>query len=102
MIRELWKDIPGSNLAALRDNPDFPNNPTNIEVIENFDAPINIDQGYGSKLKGYFVAPETGNYTFFMACSRACELYFSDDEDAKNKSVVISLEKPTVQNQWDK
>ena len=102
IIREVWKNTPGENLTTLKTNPDFPNNPTTIEIIENFDAPFNVESDYGSKLKGYFIAPETGNNTFYMACSRSCELLFSGDEDTKNKTTIILLNKPTWHNQWSK
>ena len=102
IIREVWKDTPGEGISSLVANPDYPNNPTTIEIIENFDAPFNVEKDYGSKLKGYFVAPETGNNTFYLSCSKACELYFSTDEDTRNKTKIISLKKPTWHNQWNK
>ena len=102
LIREVWHDVPGSSMSQLRANPDYPNNPSSIEVIENFDAPFDIEKDYGSKLKGYFVAPETGNYTFYMSCSKSCELYTTGDEDTKNKSKIIELDKATWHNQWNK
>eukprot|EP00795_Rhopilema_esculentum_P005038 gene5038-148_t len=102
LIREVWHDVPGSTMAQLKSNPDYPNNPSSIEVIENFDAPFDMEKDYGSKFKGYFVAPETGNYTFYMSCSKACELYTSRDEDIKNKTKIIELDKATWHNQWNK
>ena len=102
IIREIWRDTPGENLTSLRTNPDYPNNPSTIEIIENFDAPFNVDNDYGSKLKGYFIAPETGNNTFYLSCSKACELFFSSDEEAKNKTRIVTLSKSTWHNQWNK
>ncbi|XP_065639356.1 uncharacterized protein LOC100203426 isoform X12 [Hydra vulgaris] len=102
IIREVWKNLPGENITVLEKNPDYPNNPTTIEIIENFDAPFNVDNDYGSKVKGYFIAPETGNTTFYLSCSKSCKLFFSADEESKNKTVIISLNKPTWHNQWNK
>ena len=102
IIREVWKNLPGENITALEKCPDYPNNPTTIEIIENFDAPFNVDNDYGSKVKGYFIAPETGNTTFYLSCSKSCKLFFSADEESKNKTVIISLDRPTWHNQWNK
>ncbi|XP_057314445.1 uncharacterized protein LOC130655679 isoform X2 [Hydractinia symbiolongicarpus] len=102
IIREVWKNTPGETLKDLKGNSDYPNNPSTIEIIENFDAPFNVENNYGSKLKGYFIAPETGNSTFYLSCSKACELYFSGDDEAKNKTKIVSLSQSTWHNQWNK
>ena len=98
----MWKNTPGEELNKLEDNPDYPNNPSTIEIIENFDAPFNVESNYGSKLKGYFIAPETGNNTFYLSCSRACALYLSKDESGKTKKKILTLDKPTEHNVWNK
>lgn len=98
----MWRKVEGDSLQELKANVDFPNNPTTIEIIQNFDAPFNVDKNYGSKLKGYFIAPETGNSTFQISCSRACELYFSEDEEGKTKEKIIRLNQSTEHNVWNK
>ena len=39
----------------------------------------------GERLRGYFVAPVTGNYYFWLAANNAAELWVSDDNQAINK-----------------
>ena len=48
----------------LTSNPNFPNNPSSIEVLDKFDAPHNVDDNYGSRIRGFFKAPETGYYRY--------------------------------------
>lgn len=62
LIREVWKDLGGYQVSDLTSNSNFPNNPSSIEVIDNFDAPFNVEDNYGSRLRGFFIAPETGHY----------------------------------------
>ena len=38
-----------------------------------------------SRLRGYFTAPTTGNYYFWIAASNAAELWISDDSEPVNK-----------------
>lgn len=102
LIREVWKELPGKSINKLKDDPYYPNDPSLIEIIENFDAPFDIDRDYGSRVKGYFVAPETGNYTFYMSGSQSGELWMSSTESQQNLTKLISLDQATGHNQWNK
>ena len=102
LIREVWKELPGKSISTLKDDPYYPNDPSLIEIIENFDAPFDIDKDYGSRVKGYFVAPETGNYTFYMSGSQSGELWMSSTESQQNLSKLVSMDQPTGHNQWNK
>ena len=62
LIREVWYDIPGYSINDLTSNPNFPSRPSSVEVLDKFDAPFNVDDNYGSRISGYFHAPETGDY----------------------------------------
>ncbi|XP_022799604.1 uncharacterized protein LOC111337536 isoform X3 [Stylophora pistillata] len=102
LIREVWKELPGKSINKLKDDPYYPNDPSLIEIIENFDSPFDIDKDYGSRVKGYFVAPETGNYTFYMSGSQSGELWMSSTESQQNLSKMVSLDQATGHNQWNK
>ncbi|XP_074615208.1 uncharacterized protein LOC141874734 isoform X6 [Acropora palmata] len=102
VIREVWKELPGKSISKLKDDPYYPNDPSLIEIIENFDAPFDIDKDYGSRVKGYFVAPETGNYTFYMSGSQSGELWMSSTERQQNLTKLVSMDQPTGHNQWNK
>jgi hypothetical protein len=64
LVREVWKDMGGYQVSDLTSNPNFPNNPSSVEVLDNFDAPYNVEDNYGSRVRGYFVAPETGDFRY--------------------------------------
>ncbi|XP_078359625.1 uncharacterized protein LOC144644082 isoform X4 [Oculina patagonica] len=102
LIREVWKELPGKSINKLKDDPYYPNDPSLIEIIENFDSPFDIDKDYGSRVKGYFVAPETGNYTFYMSGSQSGELWMSSTESQQNLTKLVSLDQATGHNQWNK
>ena len=56
--------------------------------------------------------PESGNYTFFVACDDTCELWLHTeseehvekikDDESSGKLRLIKLEDRTAHNQWDK
>lgn len=62
LIREVWYNIPGYAIEDLTSNANFPARPSSTEVLDKFDAPFNYDDNYGSRISGYFHAPETGDY----------------------------------------
>lgn len=51
-------------MADLTSNTNFPNNPSSVEVIDNFDAPFNVEDNYGARVRGFFNAPESGYYRY--------------------------------------
>ena len=52
--------------------------------------------------------PESGNYTFFVACDDTCELWLHTesekikDDASSGKLGLIKLDYWTAHNQWDK
>src|SRR4029077_2046069 len=40
---------------------------------------------YGERVRGYFTAPATGNYYFWLAGSDSAQLWISDDSEPVNK-----------------
>ena len=56
--------------------------------------------------------PESGNYTFFVACDDTCELWLHTqrkehvdkikDDEASGKLLLIKLDSWTGHNQWNK
>ena len=105
LLREVWKDLQGKEVKALTGYPYYPNDPSSIEIIENFDSPFNLLTNYGSRVKGYFIPPETGNFTFYLSAGKAAELWIAlNDEDEKNLTKIVGLtsSKGTAHNQWNK
>ena len=46
---------------------------TAVETRESY------DDFYGQTISGYFVAPDTADYKFYLACDRTCQLNLSPD-----------------------
>ena len=102
LIREIWRNIPGSRVSDLRSSAYYPNDPSDIQIIENFDAPFDLDRDYGTKVKGYFIPPETGKYTFFLAGSESAEMWLSENGQESGLKKIVSFTKGSSHNQWNK
>uniref|UniRef100_A0A8C3WBQ6 PKHD1 ciliary IPT domain containing fibrocystin/polyductin n=1 Tax=Catagonus wagneri TaxID=51154 RepID=A0A8C3WBQ6_9CETA len=65
------------------------------QIVPNASAPFGFwskeGQPFRARLSGFFVAPETNNYTFWIQADNQASLYFSHSEDPKSKVKVASI-----------
>lgn len=85
--REVWRGVKGTTITDLATQKDYPNNPSEASIIEDFDAPKNEGDDYGSRIRGYFVAPYTGTYSFSLSGNDEAELFFSGSSREKDKDL---------------
>ncbi|MEA3225971.1 MAG: PA14 domain-containing protein, partial [Planctomycetota bacterium] len=90
IVREWWFDISGSNVTNLTSDARYPNSPDGSEFVSYFQGPANWAEQYGSRLRGWLFAPETGNYTFLIEAQDEGEIRLSTDEDPANAVMIAS------------
>jgi hypothetical protein len=78
--REIWTNISGVNIS------DIPaNNPADITLgYASLDV-TNYGDNYAERIRGYFTAPATANYYFWIAGSDSAQLWISDDNEPADK-----------------
>ncbi len=62
----------------------------------------NYGANYGERIRGYFTAPVTGNYYFWIAGSDSAQLWISDDNNQVNQVLrawVTPTNNPTAPGQ---
>eukprot|EP00111_Clytia_hemisphaerica_P016223 TCONS_00047991-protein len=94
--------MPMRALDALYRSHKFPNEPDSKEILDRFDVPTHIGYLYGMLVWGWFIAPLDGEYIFYTACDDACDLYMSPDEGKDHIRKIISQNRWSLHNQWDK
>jgi hypothetical protein len=98
MQMEVWTGITGTNISSIPvDSP-----PTSITEIYTFETVSNIGDNYGSRVRGYLCAPETGAFTFWIASDDRAELWLSTTEDPANKVRIAYVSGWTYSRQWEK
>ena len=81
LLREVYNGIPGVSVSDLIGAAIFPNKPTATGYVTNFfEAPTDIMEEYGQRLRGFIVPPVTGNYTFWIASDDGSQLWLSTDD----------------------
>jgi glucose/arabinose dehydrogenase len=102
ILREVYTGIIGTAVADLTNAPSFPQSPTTVEVLDNFEAPTSVSDNYGQRLRGLITAPVSGNYTFWIASDDDSQLFLSLDDSPGNKQLVASVVGWTNPRQWTK
>jgi ELWxxDGT repeat protein len=98
ILREYWAGIPGTALSAIPLNT----TPATSTQLTSFEAPTNVGDNYGQRIRGYICAPLTGQYFFAIASDDDSELWLSTDEDPANKVKIASVSGWTNPREWTK
>jgi len=101
VMRELWTGITGNAVSDLTRNVRYPNNPDSTgKVADAFEGPENSNDNYGERYRGYFIPPQSGGYTFYIASDDASELWLSRNEDAASRVRIAYLTGWTGSRNW--
>jgi uncharacterized protein (DUF1800 family) len=98
VVQEIWTNVPGVNVTDIP--ADTPANFTN--VLGTLEGVTNYGDNYGERIRGYFTAPVTGNYYFWIAGSDSAQLWISDDNNQVNQVLrawVTPTNNPTAPGQ---
>ncbi|MHC4201952.1 MAG: PA14 domain-containing protein, partial [Planctomycetota bacterium] len=88
----------GSGASSIRvDEP-----PTSTRELTSFEAPADLGERYGARVRGYLHPPATGEYVLFVASDDGSDLYLSTDDDPAKKTKIASVRGWTARRQWDK
>ncbi len=98
ITREYWARVSGSGIGAIPVN----NQPTSITQLSSFEAPTDVADNYGQRIRGYVTAPATGHYTFWIAGDNDAELRLSTSEDPAKKVRIASVKGWTTPRDWTK
>jgi hypothetical protein len=99
---EGWDQIPGGAVSALTGDPRYPDAPAGVGSDNDFELPVNTQQQYGQRWRGYLHAPQTGAYRLWVSGDDTAELYLSNSRDPGGKRLVASVPAPTNEREWSK
>lgn len=102
VTRDYWAGISGSSVSDLTSNSNYPNNPTSTSTLASFDAPRNVGQEYGQRIKGYLAPTVTGSYEFWIASDDDSELWLSTNDQPSNKVKIAYVSGWANAEQFDK
>ena len=95
---EIWNNVTGTKVSAIPIDEE----PSSVNDLTIFEIPANVADNYGSRVRGYVMVPETGNYTFWIASDDQSQLWLSTDADPANKRKIAEVTGWTTSRQWGK
>jgi len=98
VVQEIWTNVPGINITDIPTGT--PANLTN--VLGTLEGMTGYGENYGERIRGYFTAPVTGNYYFWITGSDSVQLWISDDNNQVNQVLrawVTPTNNPTAPGQ---
>ncbi|MFC1592004.1 PA14 domain-containing protein [Thermodesulfobacteriota bacterium] len=102
LLHEKWNELDGSFVSDLINHDSFPYNPSAITIVPQPSASNNAGDHYGVRLRGYLLAPEDGEYTFWVNGNDSAQLWLSSDETPGGKRLLAQTFYTTGLNVWDK
>ncbi len=75
----LYENVSTSTYPKLLHRPNFPQSPTWVEDMLSLASPIYYNNNYGSFMRGFIKAPETGGYVFNITGDDLTNFYLSTD-----------------------
>ncbi|MBC7922074.1 MAG: T9SS type A sorting domain-containing protein, partial [Ferruginibacter sp.] len=99
ILREQWNGIEGN---AISDIP-LLTAPASRSQLTSLEAPSEVGDNYGARVRGYICPPQTGGYTFWLATDDDGVLYLSTDEEPTNKQRIAAIDDGWAhQREWNK
>jgi PKD repeat protein/glucose/arabinose dehydrogenase len=102
ITREYFANVNGVSVNDLLNSPNYPNNPTTVNYPTSFQGPVNAANNYGTRMRGYIVAPQTGNYVFTATSDDGSVVYLSPNSDPQFKQIICNVPGWTETNEFTK
>ena len=102
ILRQVWGGIRGHNLETLWNSQKFYQAPDVEELLDVVETPNKYGNYYGQRLRGYLVAPLSGEYRFWLSGDDHCTLWLGTDDNKFSKRKLIHFKGWTKRRQWGK
>lgn len=99
--REVWENMSGSDLSPLKSAIASGQAPHYVRPMSMSEVPSDIGNSYGTRIRGMIVAPETADYTFWVASDDQSEVYLSTSADPAAKQLIASVSGWTSPRAYD-
>ena len=103
LLREVYADIPGTEVQLLTQHPSYPGAPSSSQRIKaRFEAPTDVSSNYGQRMHGYIKPPVTGSFTFWISSDDNGQLWLSTNDSPGNAKKIAEVPGWTNPQEWNK
>lgn len=101
IISEEWRTVPGVRVVDLTSSARFSGTPNSYRLLRSLSVIPNHADNYGTRIRGYIIAPQTGSYKFWVAADDQAELWLSSDDSPYNRKKIARVDVSTVPEAYD-
>jgi hypothetical protein len=101
VVRTFFSGIPGAAVDDLTNSPNFPDKPNSEVILSSFQGGASQGIQYGSTMRGWMIAPASGDYTFWISANDSASLFISTDDDPQNAILRAAISSATSPGVWD-
>lgn len=102
LLWEIWSGIAGRDVADLKRAPAFSGPADRAVYVQGGDTPVETATNFGSRLSGYIVPNESGEYQLSVSGDDSVELWIARSGNPLEKELVAFSDRWKLRNQWDK
>jgi uncharacterized protein YjdB len=98
VVMEKWTNVSGAAVSTIPVTTTA-NSTTNLTSLE---IPVNADDNYGVRIRGYIIPSITGSYNLYIASDDNGELWLSNNDQPAGKSKIAYVSNWTNSQEWTK
>jgi GH35 family endo-1,4-beta-xylanase len=88
LLREVWTNVPGSQVSDLTNSPNYSTTANVASVVPSAAVTDDVGANYGERLSGTVYAPVSGYYRFILNTTDAAALYLSNSIDPSGQQLI--------------
>ncbi len=100
LLWECWLGLAGTAVSNLTNSPAYPGSPSLSDQLPSFNGPVNWALNYGTRVRGFITAPNTGAYQFWISSDDNSELWLSTNANPTNATIIASVPGSTGSQVW--
>ena len=101
IYQQVWTGLPGTLLAALTGNANYPFRPSIVRTLNAFDSGDNFAENYGSRVRALLIPPVTGDYTFHLSSDDDSRLLLGTGPSPTSAAQIASIAGWSAYNVWN-
>ncbi|HEY0978788.1 MAG TPA: PKD domain-containing protein [Flavobacteriales bacterium] len=102
VLREYWTGVSGGTVSTLLASPSYPNSPSGTTYPTTIQGPTDWANNYGTRIRGYIIAPETGVYNFTLTSDDASVFSLSPNAQPQYAQAICSVSGYTGAEEYTK
>ena len=91
VLREVWREVPGTKVSDLTSIAEYPATPTGVHSLARLECPADDADNFGVRVKGFLIAPRTATFSFSLSAQDSAQFWLSSDAGRADLKLIASV-----------